>query len=187
MWLVAGLGNPGKQYSRTRHNVGFMVVDALAKELAAEFSGRKFAAEFSQVKVGREKIIIIKPQTYMNRSGEAVAQLVNYFKVPSHRLLTVYDDFNLELGVVRLRLRGSAGGHNGVQSVIETLGTADFPRLRIGVGKPSGDRADFVLAEFALDEKAILQGSISRAVKIVNAVLRDGLAKTVSYYQAIEA
>lgn len=187
MWLVAGLGNPGKQYSLTRHNVGFMVADALAGELAAEFSFRKFAAEFSQTKVGREKIILVKPQTYMNKSGEAVARFVHYFKIPSNRMLVMYDDFHLELGVVRLRLRGSAGGHNGVQSIIETLGTADFPRLRIGVGKPCGDTADFVLAEFAPAEKVILQKSISRSVKIVGAVFRDGLEKTVSYYQAIEA
>lgn len=182
MWLVAGLGNPGKRYSFTRHNVGFMAADALAQELRVTFS-RKFDSEVAQTKAGGEKVVIAKPLSYMNRSGEPLIQLLNFFKIESQKFLVVYDDFNLDLGVLRLRLRGSAGGHNGVQSIIDILGSHDFPRLRIGIGKPQGETADFVLTPFAKAEKPLIQESISRSVNIVSAVLRDGLEKTVSRYK----
>ena len=152
MYLIVGLGNPGKDYDKTRHNVGFDTVDALVKEYRIAQSGEKFKAMYGKGMIGAEKVILMKPLTFMNLSGEAVRAFVDYFKIDvKEELIVVYDDIDLEPGNVRIRAKGSAGGHNGMKNIVKMLGTQEFTRVRIGVGaKPKGwDLADHVLSGFS--------------------------------------
>jgi PTH1 family peptidyl-tRNA hydrolase len=179
MLLVAGLGNPGAAYEATRHNLGFWVVDELARRTGTRFrSGRGRWLE-AHVSIHGDEAVLLKPTTYMNLSGEAVAEARAQFEVPPGGVLAVYDDFQLPLGLLRLRLRGSDGGHNGIASVIETLGTTDIPRLRCGIASshlPSDKErmADYVLEPFAPDEVAAVREMVGRAADAVEAVLRSG-------------
>jgi PTH1 family peptidyl-tRNA hydrolase len=163
-WLIAGLGNPGKRYERTRHNVGFMVVDELAKRLKGDGKLRRFEAEITErsTKVGR--LILLKPQTFMNSSGNAVAPAVRWYKVPWDHVLVVYDDLDLPFGRIRLRPSGSSGGHNGMESIIKSLGTEDFPRLRLGIGRTGrSGTIGYVLSRFSREEEKQLKDYVRRA------------------------
>lgn len=151
MHMVVGLGNPGKEYARTRHNVGFDVIDVLSEKLNLPVTRSAMHGLIGEGLIGGEKLLLVKPQTFMNLSGQCVSELVNWYKIPMDRLLVIYDDIDLPLGKLRLRLSGSAGTHNGMRSVIGLLGAQDFPRLRVGVGKkPEGwELADWVLSHYA--------------------------------------
>lgn len=182
--LVAGLGNPGASYQDTRHNIGFMVMDALAARLGAAFQNEKrWQSHVAKITGGW----LVKPQTYMNLSGRAVAGLARFHKVPAQEILVVCDDVDLPLGRLRLRPAGSAGGHNGLKSLIESLGGSDFPRLKVGIGaesgRPAGERlTGHVLGKFAPDEQAAVASAVERATEAVLAALRDGLGAAMNLF-----
>lgn len=158
-WLIVGLGNPGKEYERSRHNCGFRALDRLAQALNVKVDKLKFQGLYTQTTYNGIKLYLLKPQTYMNLSGKSVVQLSAFFKIPPQRIIVLFDDISLAPGRLRVRAEGSAGGHNGIKSIIQELGSQDFPRVKIGVGakpNPDYDLADWVLGSFsALDEKAM--------------------------------
>jgi peptidyl-tRNA hydrolase, PTH1 family len=174
--LVAGLGNPGREYASTRHNVGFMVCDELARRHSASFRS-KFSGEFAELRLDETRIALLKPQTFMNESGRSVRPAVRFFKVSPRRLLVLHDEVDLEPGRLQVRFGGGLAGHNGLRSIAQHLGTHDFARLRIGVGRPErGDPrpvADFVLSPF--DELVDVDSLVARAADAVETVARDGL------------
>ena len=171
--VVVGLGNPGLKYSMTRHNVGFRVLDMLASEVQWE---SKFDSHVSTVFFEDRKVQLVKPQTYMNRSGFAVSRIMNFYKLPLENLLVVYDDMDFETGDIRLRKSGGSGGHNGLASIIAELGTKEFPRLRIGVSKPTGRTGtSFVLGRFSPEEAKLIDGSIENARQAVQLWSTDGI------------
>lgn len=190
-YLIAGLGNPGAKYAGTRHNVGFMCVEALARKHGIEGKGEtKMQAIVGRGAIGKLKVLIAQPLTYMNRSGEAVARLQQYYKIPLDHILVVFDDSALPFGKIRFRSRGSAGSHNGMKSIIERLGSEDFPRLRIGIGEPDslhrGDLADFVLARFTPEEEAQLPKIMAVCLDAVEHWLEHGIESAMNRYNSLE-
>lgn len=184
MKLVVGLGNPGKKYTGTRHNVGFAVLDQLAKEWSADVPRAKFESFVAECRVGQQKTLLVWPQTYMNRSGLAVQQAAAFYKAPLENLLVICDDFNLPLGKLRYRTGGSSGGQNGLKDIISALGTDDWPRLRLGVG-PVPERwnpADFVLGRFSNDQTDQAGASIQLAAKSVATWVEEGVAVAMNQY-----
>lgn len=174
MYIIAGLGNPSREYAHTRHNVGFDALDILADKNNISIDTVKFKALIGKGMIGSEKVILIKPQTYMNLSGESLREVVDYFKIdPAEGLIVIYDDIYLDPGNIRIRKNGSAGGHNGMKSIIGCLNTQDFARVRIGVGeKPKGyDLADYVLSHFSPDEREDMQDGMIKAVNAVEMML----------------
>ena len=174
--LVAGLGNPGREYARTRHNVGHMVADELARRQSGSFRS-KFSGELSEVRLDGSRVALLKPLTYMNESGRSVGAAVGFFKLPAEQLLVVHDEVDLDLGRLQARLGGGLAGHNGLRSVAQHVGTPEFARLRIGVGRPErGDPrpvADWVLSPFT--DEVDVDALVARAADAVEAVVRDGL------------
>ena len=183
-WLVVGLGNPGPAYARTRHNIGFHVVERLAAEAGAHFRAGRFQAQVATAELSRALITLLKPQAFMNHSGPTVAAWLEWVGLPSTRLVLVHDDLDLPLG--RLRVLGSAGpgGHRGVASVQETLGSQDFPRVRVGIGRPQEgqDAADRVLEAFAPEELPVVAEVVERAAAAVRTLIRHGLASAMNRY-----
>lgn len=167
MKLIVGLGNPGREYVNTRHNAGFYVLEKLAYTLGADISERKYKGLYTKVRIGGERVILLEPQTYMNLSGESVRAFMDYFKIEPSDVYVIYDDINLEPGNLRIRLKGSAGGHNGIKSLIEYMGTMDFPRIKMGVGeKPARmDLADYVLGRFNEEDKRLLDEAADSAIE----------------------
>ena len=182
MWLIAGLGNPGKEYQKTRHNIGFLVLDQLATQLTVKLTDHKFEALIGKGVYSHHKVILVEPQTYMNKSGEAIVPLLNYYKILPEKLLIVVDDFNLPLGILRFRSQGSAGGHHGLESIAAQLGTTDFKRLRIGIGTEHRKDADFVLGTFTKTEMAALKETIARAVEALVFLLGHSFERTMNQY-----
>lgn len=182
--LIVGLGNPGLAYRHNRHNVGFMVADALADKLEIPLKRVKFKAQIGNGKLEDIPIIIAKPLTFMNKSGEAVAPLVRYFKVPLERLLVIHDDMDLPLGTLRMRPSGGSAGHNGMLSIFDKLGTNDIPRLRVGIGRPPGrmDPADYVLQDFPKSDEELLKMVIAQACEAALAFITTGLEKAMNTY-----
>ena len=178
MMIVVGLGNPGREYARTRHNVGFDVMDVLAEKNGIALTKNAMHGLIGEGFVNGEKLILVKPQTYMNLSGQCVTEIVSWYKPPMDRLLVVYDDIDLPLGKLRMREKGSAGTHNGMRSIIGLLGRQDFPRLRVGVGrKPEGwDLADWVLSHYQTEEDRKTQfDAFVRASDVVTDMMKNGL------------
>ncbi|WP_163972091.1 aminoacyl-tRNA hydrolase [Oceanobacillus halotolerans] len=164
MKCIAGLGNPGKKYENTRHNVGFMVIDELAKRHNWQLNKQKYNGNYAIERLNGEKVMVLQPQTYMNLSGEAVRPLLDYFDIPVEDVLIIYDDLDLPTGKIRLRQKGGHGGHNGIRSVIDHLGTKDFKRIRIGVGRPiSQSIIDYVLGTFPKSEMDNVATSIQKS------------------------
>ena len=182
--LIVGLGNPGLAYRHNRHNVGFMVADALADKLEIPLKRVKFKAQIGNGKLEDIPIIIAKPLTFMNKSGEAVAPLVRYFKVPLERLLVIHDDMDLPLGTLRMRPSGGSAGHNGMLSIFDKLGTNAIPRLRVGIGRPPGrmDPADYVLQDFPKSDEELLKMVIAQACEAALAFIITGLEKAMNTY-----
>jgi len=184
--LIVGLGNPGREYRDTRHNVGFLVVDEIARrhQLALVMAPSQVPETFVAKRYGAEPLLVAKPLTYMNRSGEAVAALARYYEIGAADLLVVVDEAALPFGRLRARARGSAGGHNGLRSIVERLGTTEFARLRLGVGRgdPQRDLADHVLATFEPGERAELGGFISRAADAAEMFAVEGIEKLMNTY-----
>lgn len=189
MKLVAGLGNPGRRYQATRHNVGFAVADELARRAGAVFELGRANALTVRTGRGEAAVLLVKPLTLMNLSGEAVADLARYFRIAPPDILVVADDVNLPLGRLRLRARGSAGGHNGFRSIIGLLGSEEFPRLRIGVGRgdPRRELADHVLARFDDDEAPDVEAGVARAADAVECFIAEGIEAAMNRYNRWEA
>ncbi|HMO50896.1 MAG TPA: aminoacyl-tRNA hydrolase [Kiritimatiellia bacterium] len=185
MKMVVGLGNPGRGYEATPHNIGFEVVDALARADGVKFrKSWRFPLESAAIRVGGDEVLLVKPHTFMNRSGDAVAPFLRKKGAGPESMLVVVDDVELPLGSLRLRARGSAGTHNGLKSLIERLGTMDFPRLRVGVGPapPGRDLAAFVLGKFPADRQDDADRAVRRAAEAVVAWVRDGVEKTMNQF-----
>ena len=182
MKVIVGLGNPGKKYQLTRHNIGFMVLDYLSAKQNLVFRAGKGNYYFVKHYFSAEDVFLIKPTTYMNRSGLAVRQVLDYFKIDSADLLVVHDDFHLTLGELRFRARGSSGGHNGIQSIIDHLQTQEFQRLKIGIGNDFKDAVNFVLTPFHKQEQELLEIIIPIATEAIYSWLEDGLEKAMNLY-----
>jgi PTH1 family peptidyl-tRNA hydrolase len=183
MKIIVGLGNPGKEYADTRHNIGFRVIDAMASALVTEVKKRKFGARFSEAEYEGKKLILLKPWTYMNRSGQAVATAVGFYKLSLQELLVVTDDMALEPGVIRMRPRGSAGGHNGLKSIIAALGSEDFCRLRCGIGSAGTDEAyDYVLSNVPAEQRTVIDTAVERARDAVFCWIRNGVDSAMNEY-----
>ncbi len=184
-WLIVGLGNPGEKYESTRHNVGFLVVDELAERQSAPIQRLRFKALTNLLTIAGEKALVMKPVTYMNLSGEAVRPAADFYKIPPERILVISDDTALDPGKLRIRLKGSAGGHNGLKSIIQHLGTDQFPRLRVGVGQkphPDYDLADWVLGKFQGEDKKTMDAAVKRAADAVECLLREGPERAMSQF-----
>lgn len=183
MKLIVGLGNPGKEYEKTRHNVGFMVMNRLSDVMNVSISSSKFKGEYVKFKYKGEDVILLKPMTYMNASGESVIQVMNYFKIDADDLLVIYDDLDMPVGKLRLRESGSAGGHNGVKSIIAHVGTQSFKRIRVGIDKhPRIKVIDYVLGHFSKDEQPLIDEGIENAVKAVELYLDKGFVAAMNAY-----
>ena len=184
-WLAVFLGNPGPRYEGTRHNAGFMAGDALAKAKGAAINKVRFRALTATVDVGGEKLMLMKPQTYMNLSGEAVSQAVKFYKIPPEHVIVVSAEVSLPIGKLRVRTKGSAGGHNGLKSIIACLGTEEFPRIRIGVGAPPHpdyDMADWVLSTFRNQDAEDMAKAAARAAEAVECYIRSGPERAMNLY-----
>ncbi len=185
MNLIVGLGNPGLKYAHNRHNVGFMVLDRLARAEHAEFQRQRFNAKLAEIKLDGKRVLLAKPQTFMNLSGTAVGKLAAFYQLPHSAVLIVYDDLDLPLGRLRLRAEGSSGGHHGMESIINTLGGSDIPRLRIGIGRPDPEHdVSHVLGNFHDDEQAILDDVLTRAENGVRIWVREGIVKAMNQVNA---
>ncbi len=184
-WLIVGLGNPGSEYQRTRHNCGFRALDILAEQLGCKVDRLKFQGLYTQVNYGGRKLFLLKPQTYMNLSGRSVLQLSAYFGIPPQRIIVMFDDISLEPGRLRVRAEGSAGGHNGIKSIIQELGSQAFPRVKIGVGakpNPNFDLADWVLSTFSASEEKALGVSLKNAAEAALAIIDYGVSEAANRF-----
>ena len=183
-WLIVGLGNPGQKYEHTRHNMGFLTVDLLAEKLGVKLNKVKFKSAYNICTFAGCRCLIMKPQTYMNLSGEAVREAAQFYKVPAEHVLVIYDDISLPVGKLRVRPTGSAGGHNGIKNIIAHLGTQDFPRVKIGTGAPadSGEMIDWVIGVPSLAERKVLAESFERAIGAAECIITDGCQKAMNRF-----
>ena len=182
-WLVVGLGNPGQKYQNTRHNMGFLTVDLLAEKAGVKLNKVKFKSAYHIIDFAGTKCLVMKPQTYMNLSGEAVREAVQFYKIPADHVLVIYDDVSLPVGKLRVRPTGSAGGHNGIKNIIAHLGTQDFPRIKIGTGAPAGGGAemiDWVIGVPSRAEREILVESFRRAIDAAACIIQNGCQKAMN-------
>jgi len=174
MYLVVGLGNPGDNYKMTRHNIGFEVIDYMAKQYNIRINKLKFKALYGECNINGEKVYLVKPQTYMNLSGESVAEFAGFFKIKPENIIVIHDDISLKAGRMRIRTKGSDGGHNGIKNIIYLLKSDEFPRIKIGVGSPENkdyDLADYVLGRFTKDEIPVLEDVIIKTVKAAELII----------------
>ncbi len=187
MKLIVGLGNPGKEYSGTRHNMGFSVIDTIADEYSIKINKGKFKGVIGEGIISGQKTMLLKPLTYMNLSGESVKAVCDFYKIPVDALLIIYDDISIPIGGLRIREKGSAGGHNGIKSIIAHLGTDKFARIKLGVGKKpeGGDLVKHVLGKFKDDEKILIDDAIKRAGLAAVAIITEGCAKAMNDYNFI--
>ena len=184
-WLIVGLGNPGSAYDRTRHNAGFRAIDVLAESLGCNIDKGKFQGLYGQTSYNGKKLLLLKPQTFMNLSGRSVLQRSAYFQIPPQRIIVLFDDISLEPGRLRIRGDGSAGGHNGIKSIIGELGSQDFPRVKIGVGAkphPEQDLADWVLSTFSAGEEKALQTSLPKAAEAALCIVEHSIQEAANRF-----
>lgn len=185
MYLVAGLGNPEKKYDNTRHNIGFDAIDLLSDKLGIALTKSKFNAIYGDGYIGSERVILAKPQTYMNLSGMSIGEMAKFYKIPNEDIIIIHDDISLDIGRLRIREKGSAGGHNGLKSIISHLGGDDFIRIKIGVGSPKHedyDLADYVLGSFLDEERKILSPVLSDTVNAVESIISEGAQRAMNKY-----
>ena len=184
-WLIVGLGNPGPEYAKTRHNCGFRALDILASKLNCRVDKGKFQGLYNQVSYKDNKLYLLKPQTFMNLSGQSVKQLASFFHIPPQNIIVMFDDISLERGRLRIRSDGSAGGHNGIKSIISCIGSQDFPRVKIGVGAkphPDYDLANWVLSTFTASEEKDLSSALERAADAALCIIDRGVPETANRY-----
>ena len=182
-WLIVGLGNPGQKYEKTRHNMGFLTVDLLAENQGVKLNKVKFKSAYNILTFAGAKCLVMKPQTYMNLSGEAVREAVQFYKIPADHVLVIYDDISLPVGKLRVRPTGSAGGHNGIKNIIAHLGTQDFPRVKIGVGAPEGggaEMADWVIGAPSQAERKVLVESFEKAIQAAACIIEHGCQQAMN-------
>ncbi len=186
LYLIAGLGNPGRRYRGNRHNVGFLCLDRLATGHHLSFDRRQKRSVVAAGQIGERRVVLAKPQTFMNESGRAVGPLIRFYQVPLDRLLVIQDDLDLPLGVLRMRPAGGSGGHRGMRSIIQHVGTRSFPRLRIGIGRPPGrmDPAAYVLQDFSAEELAVLEETLDQATAAIETWLDEGIEMAMSRHNA---
>lgn len=185
MYIIAGLGNPGSQYDMTRHNIGFSVIDYIAREYNVKVKKLKYKGVYGEANVNGEKVLLLKPQTYMNLSGESIRDFATFYKVPVENIIVICDDVSLPPGKIRIRRKGSAGGHNGLKSIIYQLNSDEFPRIKVGVGSPENqnyDLADYVLGRFTKDEIPVLEDSIIRSFKAAEEIIKHGAESAMNKY-----
>ena len=184
-WLVVGLGNPGARYESTRHNMGFLALDRLAEREKLRFNKLRFKAWTAEWKLGEDKVLVMKPQTYMNLSGESVGAAARFYKIPADHILVVSDDISLPVGKLRLRSAGSAGGHNGLKNIIQQLGTDRFPRIKVGVGSPQQagyDVVDWVIGMPMGEDQNVLLDALDRAAQAIPAVITQGMDRAMNQF-----
>jgi PTH1 family peptidyl-tRNA hydrolase len=183
-FLIIGLGNPGREYEMTRHNIGFLVIDRLAERWGVDVNKYKFKALLGEYRKPHEKIVLIKPQTFMNLSGNAVRSFYQFYKAPLTQVMVIFDDLDLPFGNIRIRKSGGSSGQKGMKSIIEQLGTEEFPRIRVGLGRPPGkmNSADFILNKFKTTEKKDLEFILDKCVDVVECFVENGLDTTMNRY-----
>ncbi len=184
MYLIAGLGNPTREYDKTRHNAGFSVIDVLTDKYRFDVSEKKHKALCGRGVIEGQKVILVKPQTFMNLSGESIRQVAEYYKIEAEDIIIIYDDISLEPGQLRIRLKGSAGGHNGIKNIISHLGTQEFPRIKVGVGAkpPRMDLADYVLSRFSKEEQPLMENAFKAAAEAAVMMMTDGAEKAMNHF-----
>ncbi len=184
-YIIVGLGNFGIEYNETRHNAGFMAVDKLVKKNRFDINKVKFKSKIGETAIKGKRCLVLKPTTYMNNSGEAVAEAMNFYKIPIENVIVIYDDISLEPGKLRIRRKGSDGGHNGIKSIIALTGSDEFPRIKIGVGKkpsPKYNLADWVLSKFSEEDKKALEPALENAVDSLNYIVEGNIDKAMNLY-----
>ncbi|MFL0247998.1 aminoacyl-tRNA hydrolase [Candidatus Clostridium stratigraminis] len=186
MYLIVGLGNPGIEYSHTRHNVGFDVIDLLAEKYNIKINRIKFKGSIGEGSISGEKVILLKPSTFMNLSGESVIEASNFYKIPKENIIVLYDDISLEVGRLRVRPDGSAGGHNGIKNIIQHLSSEIFPRVKVGVGQPKGDLVRHVLGSFSKEEREVLSKVFQNAALAAVTIISDGITEAMNKYNGID-
>ena len=187
MYIIAGLGNPGTQYEMTRHNIGFHTIDYIADKLNVKVKKLKFKALYGECEIAGEKVLLVKPQTYMNLSGESIGDFSRFYKIKPENIIIINDDISLDTGRIRVRPKGSAGGHNGLKSIIYHLNSDEFPRVKMGVGAPQNkdyDLADFVLGRFTKEEIPIMEKAIIKAAAAAEEIIRSGVASAMNKYNS---
>lgn len=184
MKCFIGLGNPGRKYRKTRHNIGFMAIDQLAERLQIKFQNSRFHGEIAEGRFNDQKVVLLKPLTYMNLSGEAVHALMDFYQLSSEQIVIAYDDMDTELGKIRLRYKGSAGGHNGIKSIIQHLGSQQFNRIRIGISRPPAgmEIVPYVLADFAKSERSLLDEVIVRSAEAMEDTMQMDFERVMAKY-----
>ena len=183
MYVICGLGNPGKKYANTRHNMGFITIDQLAEKHDIKVDKVKFKALVGEGRIAGQKVLLVKPQTYMNLSGESVQEVMHFYKLDPEELIVIYDDLDLEVGALRLRKFGSAGTHNGMRSVVHHLNSDRFPRIRLGIGaNGKRDIIDHVIGGFTKDEVPVLEEAVTKAVSAIECMLGEGIDRAMSQY-----
>lgn len=188
MYIIIGLGNPSREYEHTRHNIGFDVISHISKDYNIPLDFKKHKAICGKGMIKGEKVVLAQPQTFMNLSGESVRELVDFYKVPNENIIIIYDDISLDVGQLRIRSKGSAGGHNGIKSIIAHLGSQEFPRIKVGVGdKPKGwDLADYVLSRFQGVDAVVIKDAIIKSSAAVESIMKDGLDSAMNLYNRKE-
>ncbi len=182
MYIIAGLGNPGSKYENTRHNMGFKAIDAMASEFGIDVNRAKFKGLIGEGRIGSEKVILLKPQTYMNLSGQSVREIMNFYKIPEENLVVIYDDFDLPIGSIRVRKSGGPGTHNGMKSVVQELGSRKFPRVRVGIGSSDGSTIQFVIGKVGKDEQQILNEAAEAAASAAADIIRIGIENAMNIH-----
>jgi len=185
MYIIAGLGNPEAKYDHTRHNIGFHAIDVLSKKYNINLNKLKFKAVFGDGIIGGEKVILVKPQTYMNLSGEAIREIASFYKVDVSDIIVIFDDISLETGRIRIREKGSAGGHNGIKSIIYQLNSDQFPRIKLGIGAPPHadfELVDYVLGKFTPDEIKVLEPVLLDTADAVECIIKNGIDSAMNKY-----
>ena len=180
MFLIVGLGNPGREYDGTWHNIGFEAIDYISSKNNIDINKSKFKGMFGEGFIKGQKVILLKPTTYMNLSGESIREVINFYKIDNNKIIVIYDDISLEIGKLRIREKGSAGGHNGIKSIIANMGTDVFPRIKIGVGQPKGDLVSHVLGRFNKDEEEDLKEVIEASNKATEIIIQYGAKQAMN-------
>jgi peptidyl-tRNA hydrolase, PTH1 family len=187
MFLIVGLGNPGKEYEGTRHNIGFEAIDYISNKYNIDINRIKFKGVYGEGFINNNKVILLKPTTYMNLSGESIREVMNFYKLKDDEVIVIYDDISLEIGKLRIREKGSAGGHNGIKSIIANIGGDVFPRIKIGVGQPSGDLVSHVLGRFSKEESEVLIEVIEASLIGVEGIIKDGIKEAMNKLNGFKA
>lgn len=185
IWLIAGLGNPGFQYEKTRHNAGFMAADKIAEKYGVQFTKHKFDSVYGEFTLGKTRVLLLKPQTYMNNSGSAISAAAKFYKIPTDRIIIMFDDISLDVGKLRMRRKGSHGGHNGIKDIIELMGTDEIMRIKIGVGERTNrdyDLKDWVLGKIPAEVLPEFEKALDRAADAAAEIIQNGIDSAMNKY-----